>query len=493
MTKKSKNSAASSFVNNIFIMSSAPIVTQMISFVLMPIIARLYSPNLFGLFNVFASLIGPLLSFSNLGYHHAIVLPKKDQDAVVLVYGNLAISIIVSIFILFIVLLIPESIWFNLNIHSLRKFWWTIPVTILLHGVNISFSGWNQRKTNYNVIAASRVLNAIVNKGYLIIFGLAGYATTGSLILGSLIGVAAMTLLQMSFFSKKTLFFSRYKEVISTLKKYKKFPLFIMSSDLVYRITSAVIFILLVSYFSETVAGYYGMAIMITAVPSILIGTSIGEVFYQKAATEKNAENSNEIYIQLFSKLVKISIFPFIILAIISNELFIIFLGAEWQQAGIYTQILCFQMFIAFIMSPILSLAKVYNKQEYSLIEQILILIMSLAAIIIGGTLNNINIAIALLSLLTGCVTLFFGLLIFYVTNVSSKKIIGIMMKYTFYCVPLVLPLVIVKSFYSSSNIGILIVGFFCFVIHYAILLKTDKDLSSLFKNTITKLRLFNR
>ena len=167
-------------------MSSAPIITQIISFLSMPIIARLYSPVNFGLFNLLGALVGPLLSFSNLGYHQAIVLPKNNQDAVNLVYGNLAISIITSTCILFLLLIIPESIWFNFKVDLLITFWWTIPLTVLLHGINLTFTGWNQRKTNFKTISASRVINSIANKAYLLVFGFAGYATTGSLIFGSL-------------------------------------------------------------------------------------------------------------------------------------------------------------------------------------------------------------------------------------------------------------------------------------------------------------------
>lgn len=485
------------FVSNVLIMSSAPLLTQIISFLLMPIITRLYSPTVFGLFNIFGSVVGPLTTFSTFGYQQSIVLPKKNQDAVSLVYGSLAIAIFSYIFILFVVLLTPESIWFNLHIHSIRVFWWLIPLSILIHGINVSFIGWNQRATNYSTIVASRVVNAAVNKGFIIVAGIAGYATTGALISGFLIGATTMALVQIApfliYLIKDKKLYLYYKQIIAVLKRYKKFPLFIMSSDLLYRMTYSTIIILLVAYFSEAVAGYYGMAIMMTGIPSVLIGTSIGEVFYQKAAKEKDTVHSNEIYIKLFSKLVKLSIFSFLLLAILSNELFTLFLGTKWQAAGSYTQILCFQMFISFIMAPILSLIKVYEKQQFFFYLQLSLLIISIVAIIIGGSLFNEYIAIALLSMFNGVITLLFGLFIFYQTDVPLKNILYIIIKYSTYCAPLALPLVVVKSLYSYSNIEILLLGFFCFMIHYAVLLKTDRDLLLLFKNTINKLRYFKR
>ena len=201
MTKKRTfNTDSKPFVSNVLIMSSAPLLTQIISFLLMPIITRLYSPSIFGLFNIFGSVVGPLTTFSNLGYHQAIVLPKKNQDAVSLVYGNLSITIFSFLFILFVVSLTPESIWFNLHIHSIRVFWWLIPLSILIHGINASFNGWNQRATNYSTIMASRVVNVAVNKGIIIIAGITGYASTGALISGFIIGATTMALVQIAPF-----------------------------------------------------------------------------------------------------------------------------------------------------------------------------------------------------------------------------------------------------------------------------------------------------
>ena len=471
-------------------MASSPVITQLISFLLMPAIARLYSPALFGLFNVFSSIFGPFLTFSNCGYHHAIVLPKKDTDGSTLIYGNIIISLISSIIVLVLVFLTPENIWYKLKIEQVINYWWIIPTTIFLHGINTAFSVWNQRKTKFKVIAISRVINALVNKVYILFMGLIGYANTGSLILGSLIGLGTMTIVQIGPFIKKKILFPHFNQIIFELIKYKKFPLYIMSSDLLFRATSAIIFILFIFYFSEVEAGYYGMAMMIAGVPTVLIGTAIGEVFYQKAAAEKTNKNNELVYVELFKKLYKISFFSFVVLAFLSNELFNIFLGPEWEQAGNFTRILCFQMFISFIMIPIINLAKIYNKQEYTFIEQLLVLITSSLAIYIGGILNNINIALLLLSPSTGFINLFFGLLIFQYVGISFRKILAIIIKYTLYSLPLSFLIFIIKYNYDTSKIEILTIGAFCMVIHYSFILFTDNELSNSIKNILQKIKL---
>ena len=50
-------------------------------FFVLPIISRLYDPNQFGVFNLVMSVAAFFSVFCGLGYHQAIVLPKKDNDA----------------------------------------------------------------------------------------------------------------------------------------------------------------------------------------------------------------------------------------------------------------------------------------------------------------------------------------------------------------------------------------------------------------------------
>ncbi len=469
-------------------MTTSPIITQLISFILMPIIARLYSPAFFGLFNLFSSLSGPLLTFSNFGYHQAIVLPEKDEEASNILYGNIAISFIVSAVFIFVLWQIPESLWADLKIISVKEFWWVIPFTVLFHGINSAFTVWNQRKTKFNFIAISRIINALINKVYILFVGYIGYATTGSLILGSFAGLFIMTFISAIPFLKNKLFIPNFKEIIIVLKKYKKFPIFILSSDLVFRSTSSIIFILLVYYFSESDAGHYGMAMMLSAAPAILIGTAIGEVFYQKAAAEIENQNRQRVYVQLFNKLFKLSLFSFIVLGIASEQIFIIFLGQEWQKAGTFTSILCFQMFIAFIMTPIINLAKIYNKQEYVLLEQFLILIFSTVSIYAGAFFNNVVIAIILLSVTTGLINLFIGLAIFRVVDIPYNQIFGIVIKYILYSLPLSSLLFLSINYFHFSNVGILLIALFALSIHYSFVLFTDSDLLKIMRGIIKKL-----
>ena len=62
-------------------MSVAPIMTQTLSFFIIPIIARFYTPDDFGLASFFGSILMPFAVFANLGYGSAIVSVENEKEA----------------------------------------------------------------------------------------------------------------------------------------------------------------------------------------------------------------------------------------------------------------------------------------------------------------------------------------------------------------------------------------------------------------------------
>ena len=221
------------------------------------------------------------------------------------------------------------------------------------------------------------------------------------------------------------------------------------------------------------------------SLPSILIGTGIAEVFYQKASTDFNADKKGNSSEKLFLYLVQLSIVPFAVLSITSPDLFSLFLGDNWLQAGKFTQILSFQMFINFIIIPITSLTKIYNKQEYVLITQILIFLASISAFIIGSYTKNVYVTIIIMTFSTGTINFIFSLFIFYFSGVHPQKIIYKFFKCTFFGVIFILPLILFQQYYLYKPVELFIIGGLCLLIYFFTLLKNNSELSFLVRKII--------
>ena len=75
-----------------------------------PILARIYSPESFAYFGVYMSILAILTVFVTGKYELAIMLPKKDRDAL----NVFALSVMITIIISMVTLLIVINPFFNL-------------------------------------------------------------------------------------------------------------------------------------------------------------------------------------------------------------------------------------------------------------------------------------------------------------------------------------------------------------------------------------------
>ena len=87
----------SEFFRNVLTLITGTTIAQAIPIAISPILTRIYTPDDFGVVALFVAISTIFGSLANGSYELAIILPKKDEDAVNLVVLSLFISIIVSL------------------------------------------------------------------------------------------------------------------------------------------------------------------------------------------------------------------------------------------------------------------------------------------------------------------------------------------------------------------------------------------------------------
>ena len=76
-----KNIAQSKLVRNSAKLISANAIAQAIGLLVYPILSRLYTPEDFGLLNLFLGIGGLLVLLSTAEYQYAILLPKEERKS----------------------------------------------------------------------------------------------------------------------------------------------------------------------------------------------------------------------------------------------------------------------------------------------------------------------------------------------------------------------------------------------------------------------------
>src|SRR5664280_2838329 len=71
----------SELLKNTSILISGTALAQLIPILLQPILRRYYTPDIFGAYSVYFSIVGILAIVSSFKYELAIILPRTDKEA----------------------------------------------------------------------------------------------------------------------------------------------------------------------------------------------------------------------------------------------------------------------------------------------------------------------------------------------------------------------------------------------------------------------------
>ncbi|KKL50991.1 hypothetical protein LCGC14_2299970 [marine sediment metagenome] len=332
-TKLKSVSHENTFAKDVLRMASAPLCTQILGIILMPVITRLYLPDVYGTFQIFASIVMPIAVFAGLGYSSSIVLPQKDEVAANMLFVSLMFTVLITLLSILFIYWGSGPLLEWLKAPELEAYLWVIPVNVLAHGLYLSLRSWNVRNRSFSRIAISRISDAAVNKGVLIGAGLCGFATSGSLIAGRLAGSLTMSsVLGAQIWQKNAELFKhsiRWHGMVQGIKRYRKFPMYNLWVGLISRLATTIIVFSLSFYFTKTAAGYYGLGLAVLSLPMTFIAGSIGEVFYQKSARAKHDGTNASLVTNLFKRMVYLGMLPFLLLAVAGEDFFAFFLCTD--------------------------------------------------------------------------------------------------------------------------------------------------------------------
>ena len=398
----------SEFSRNVLTLMTGTTIAQAIPISISPILTRIYTPEDFGVFALYMSVASIVSVVATGRYELAIMLPKKDEDAINIV----ALSILISFFVSFIALLIVFV--FNTQITNLlgnpeiSSWLYFIPITVLLAGMYQSFNYWSNRKKQYKRLATSRVIQSGATATTNLGMGFSGFGSSG-LILGGVLGqgVATAILGKMVWREdKKRLKEIKRLKILALAKRYIKFPKINMLHAF-FNILSSNLPIFLISYFFQVVStGFYALANKVLFAPISIITNSYGQVFLQKMTYNYNIRQDEiRFFKTTVYKLLFFSSPIFIIFFIFSPQIFSIIFGKKWYIAGVYAQILIPMLYLRFTGSIVSSISIIYNKQEKALWIEFINTLLRIIALVIGGIFNNLILGLTLFSMFSFIVT----------------------------------------------------------------------------------------
>jgi O-antigen/teichoic acid export membrane protein len=411
-----------SFARNVMTLMTGTTLSQVITFGITFILTRLYDQSDFGVLTTFIS-IGTILSIvSCLSYELTIVLPENDEEAANLFGLSVLLCIAMCLLTSIALIFFYRPITAIYNEPKLSDWLWLLPISQGAMGFYQACNYWSTRKKSFKRLAISRVSQSVFASGVQLGGGYIKPVSAGGLVVGQTFGqIAASLILLLQIFRDdgKILRKSFSLTMMKLLaKRYGKFPIY--SAPLLFTNTLALQCpsLILLYYFTADDVGMYGICYKVLATPLFLIGTSMAQVFFPKAAEAKLSGDLAKLIRKLFFHLVKIGIVPLILFMIFAPKLFLLF-GSSWEPAGVYARWLAPWFFFQFLSSPLTHVFYVLERQSLLLGWNVLLLTSRIAVIVIGGWYHNPLLTMILLGATSAVI---YGILIVMIFSLVGEK-----------------------------------------------------------------------
>ncbi len=468
----------SGFLSNVLKLSSGSVVAQFFTFLLIPLITRIYSPPDLGVLQLFISITGTIAILSCFSYQLAILLPEKDEDAASLFILCVLLVLLTSLCSGVICLFFAQELSMVLNTPQLSEYMVFIPIVILLNGLFLVLSYWLLRRERFGLMGLSKMFHNPLTRLIQILYGTVAISPLG-LILGVTGGYTVASAIMLNSLRRDVSLFRNISvEHIKWLAfRYRDFPLFSSWSALANTISLQTPSLMLAYFYTTHVVGLYSLANSAVSIPMGLVGIAIGQVFFQKASAEMNQQgNVVNVVSKTYKRLVSLGIFPMLVLMIIGEELFGLVFGSDWTDAGLYARILAPWMFLIFISSPLSNLFSVFEKQKLGLVFNLLLLISRVGVLYIASLFGGPVLALLLFSLTGVVFWLWMNLYLLNLSTISIQACLLTMARYILISLGVCLPLLILRQ--AHGNIYLILgTALLTTLFYYGALLYKDEQL----------------
>jgi O-antigen/teichoic acid export membrane protein len=342
------------FVRNVFILMSGSTFAMIIPVLASPVLTRLYSPSDYGIFALFVSLVTACSVLITGGYDSAVVLPKRDRDALNIVAVCVILSLALGV-VLLLILWLASGYADELSGSRISAWLLWVPLLASVIGLQQTFSFWANRKRQFRTLAVNRVVESVATPGISVGLGACSFGV-GGLVMGLLAGkIIATSMLVRNVWRDKNKWRPSFQRqgVLKQVVRYRDFPLFFAPTSFLDVLALQVPVLLLAKFFGPTVVGLFALTTRVIGAPLTLLSSCVGQVYYQWMAETSHRKESPSYVLRIALYLFLIVAGPLVIIVLFSPALFSVIFGEEWRTAGEYARILMFPLAAKFVVSPL--------------------------------------------------------------------------------------------------------------------------------------------
>jgi O-antigen/teichoic acid export membrane protein len=353
----------SEFSQNVLTLMTGTTIAQAIPIVISPILTHIYTPESFGVFAIYISIVSIISVIATGRYETAIMHPKKDEDAINILVLSIVISFFISLISLMLVFIFNTNITNILNNQEISAWLYLIPISVLLTGIYQSFNYWSNRKKKYRRLATNKVVQSTTTVTSNIAIGLNSSSASG-LIIGQILGqsISVSILGKLIWKEDKSIFhYIKKKKIIFLAYKYIQYPKKSAVGAFFNAIANQAEILLLGIFYSSHFLGLFYFVSRFVNIPKQFLSSSIWQVFLSNTGHDIKDVFNAKYFKQ--KKIILYTTFPIIYGIFIYPDLFVFIFNETWKEATKFILPLIIAMHINFIVASF-SLFTIINRPD---------------------------------------------------------------------------------------------------------------------------------
>ncbi|RZQ68944.1 lipopolysaccharide biosynthesis protein [Porphyromonas gingivalis] len=392
MTKEEGGSSMkqgrSSMMANSMKLISAGTFVQVLAFLLLPVIGRIYTESEIGQITVFLSVVGVLTIVATGRYDQASILARSKERALLLLFTALRFNLIFCLALIPAVLIINPFLT-DSRYSGQQTHLFLLPFFVFFAAGVISLLSWANSHNQYGRMSIAQISQGLGNNLLRIGFGLLKMGFWGlqlAALLGGMAGIFPLV--------HKQALLSQYKRYVThrrlriAARTYANFPRYSLPQAVIDILSGSLVSLLLPLQYHNAAIGLYGMAYMLAGRPMQLISDSLSRVWFRRVAEQKNTRQSFLLPIRRFVFIwLLVAVLGSILIFFFLEPLVVVILGKKWLLcSSIIMAMLPFFIF-NFLSSVYNFLPDLFGKQQKFMRMQAILLIVQLLVILIGTRL----------------------------------------------------------------------------------------------------------
>lgn len=393
------------------------VLAQIIALAAYFVLTRIYSPDDYGLFNIFYSYIEVLIILSTCKYELAVVVASDERQAAAVARFALRLNTLVSLALLTVALVL----WLTGTLPgSFAQLGWMvllIPPMVFFCGTSRIYSFLYNRFHRYTQIALSENVNAGAGALLKMLLGWLGMTPAG-LPVGTVLGQAASNVNYRLGLRHLQLPSTDADERRAAAAAHRNFPRYVATKDFVNTFSANLPFLWLAVYFDRAEVGLFGLALTFSRQPVLLLCSAFERVLYARGAEAVRDSKPLLPLTTRFVAIVNAVALPLCVAAwFLAESLFSFGFGSRWQGCGVYVQALLPWVWLTLTANSLMFVANVFSTQRTEFVFYLVQLALRVGAIVAGIAMGSFLLAIRLFSVASALICL--SLLVWYLWQVA--------------------------------------------------------------------------